>query len=63
MATAVCPECGSRVEVRGSPKRGQRVRCGDCRTELKVSGLGPLELTWADEYLEEEEEDDDGSDG
>jgi len=62
MATAMCPECGSNVEVRGIPKRGQRVRCGDCRTELKVSALKPLDLTWADEYFEEGEQDHDDGD-
>ena len=61
MATAVCPECGSSVNVRGIPTLGQRVRCSDCRTQLRVIALQPLDLTWADEYFEEEkEEDDDG---
>ena len=58
MATAACPECGSRVEVQGSPTRGQRVRCSDCGTTLRVINLEPLDLTWTEDYWEEEEEDD-----
>lgn len=58
MATAVCPECGSNVNVRGIPERGQRLRCRECGTELRVIGLEPLELNWADEDWQEEEEDD-----
>ena len=59
MATALCPECGSNVNVRGIPTRGQRVRCPDCGTELKVIGLEPLELNWADEEDWEEEQEED----
>jgi len=59
MATPMCPECGSSVNVRGIPTLGQRLRCPDCRTELRVIGLQPLHLGWADEYREEEEEEDD----
>jgi len=56
MATALCPECGSVVNIRGIPTLGQRARCRDCDTELTVGGLEPLELGWADEEDWEEEE-------
>jgi len=62
MPTAQCPECGTTVNVSGTPKRGQSVRCGDCRTQLRVISLDPLNLTWADEYVEEGEQDDDDGD-
>ncbi|HUV94306.1 MAG TPA: lysine biosynthesis protein LysW [Anaerolineae bacterium] len=56
MAAALCPECGSGVSVRGIPTLGQRLRCRECGTELRVIGLEPLEFNWADEEDREEED-------
>jgi lysine biosynthesis protein LysW len=58
-ASAVCPDCGAGVVLRGALWIGQEVICPHCDIELEVVETDPLELDWPydDEWEEEEEED------
>lgn len=60
MPKAICPECGTMVNVGGNPYVGQQVTCPECDALLEVVSLNPLELDWAyedvDDYEYDEEE-------
>ena len=47
MTKVICPECDAKVVFSAAPKLGQRVRCGNCRTMLKVISLATFELEYA----------------
>lgn len=47
VAVAECPECEISIRFRRQMNLGQIVICPECDTELKVSQLYPLELSWA----------------
>lgn len=61
--TAVCPDCGEKITLRGSIHIGREVVCPNCDAELEVVETDPLELDWIGEdyeaYYDEEEEEDD----
>jgi hypothetical protein len=59
MATAICPSCGRKVLVGGSPRRGQRFNCSGCDTLLEVVEVDPVELDWP---FDDEEDDFDDED-
>jgi len=51
MATALCPECGSSVNLGAQPYEGQQVICAMCKAKLEVISLGHLELDWVYDTL------------
>jgi len=59
--TAVCPDCGEKITLRGSVHIGREVICPNCDAELEVVETDPLQLDWISEeyeaYYDEEEED------
>jgi len=56
VATASCPDCGRKIELRSHPRLGEEVICPHCDAELEVVDLDPLELDWA--YIEPADDDD-----
>jgi alpha-aminoadipate carrier protein LysW len=42
-----CPECDADVELSSAPKCGEIVRCPQCRAQLVIIGLRPIEFDWA----------------
>ena len=46
MGMALCPDCGQIVELE-EPELGQVLSCPNCRAQLEVLNLEPLELDWA----------------
>ena len=67
--SALCPDCGERVAIRGAVHVGQEITCPHCDAILEVVDTDPVELDWAyeddwdeDEYDEEEEDDDEDYD-
>lgn len=51
-----CPVCGARLVLSCDLVRGELLECDDCKTELEVVGLGPVELKETPEAEEEWEE-------
>ena len=39
-----CPECEYRLNLRGYPYLGQKVRCSRCEADLIVANLEPIDL-------------------
>ena len=39
-----CPECEYRLNLRGYPHLGQKVRCSRCEADLVVTSLEPIDL-------------------
>jgi alpha-aminoadipate carrier protein LysW len=61
VAITFCPECDFNLNLK-KPKLGQRVVCQNCRAQLRIVNLRPIELDWSEEeQIEEEEEEDWGS--
>ncbi|MDH5505621.1 MAG: lysine biosynthesis protein LysW [Anaerolineae bacterium] len=56
MQIANCPYCEAGVGLDSKPKMGQRVTCGNCKTELEVVWLDPVELDWPMDSFEDEDE-------
>ena len=46
MAKGYCIECDAALNLGKSPRKGQRVTCFKCGTELKVVSISPIELDW-----------------
>jgi hypothetical protein len=67
MSNGYCPECDGEVGFKGPPRKGHKVTCPSCGTELKVVQASPIELDWADgdweangfDPLDDGDEDDD----
>jgi len=55
MPYAVCPGCDENVYVSGTPRKGQKVYCNECESDLVVVDTDPLELDWP--YEDEDDED------
>jgi lysine biosynthesis protein LysW len=47
MAKGYCPECDVTINLGKSPRKGQRITCFKCGSQLEVVGLSPIELDWA----------------
>jgi lysine biosynthesis protein LysW len=47
VAKGYCPECDVSINLGKSPRKGQRITCFKCGSELEVVGLSPIELDWA----------------
>ncbi|HEY43272.1 MAG TPA: lysine biosynthesis protein LysW [Anaerolineae bacterium] len=47
MAKGYCPECDVTINLGKSPRKGQRISCFKCGSQLEVVGLSPIELDWA----------------
>ncbi|KPK88755.1 MAG: hypothetical protein AMJ88_18480 [Anaerolineae bacterium SM23_ 63] len=47
MAKGYCPECDVTINLGKSPRKGQRIICFKCGSQLEVVGLSPIELDWA----------------
>lgn len=56
MAITFCPECDYNLSLK-KPKLGQRIVCQNCRAQLRIVNLRPIELDWGEEEKTEEEED------
>ena len=50
---AVCPECGSDIQLGDKVEKGEIVQCADCGSDLEVIDVDPVVL----ELAPEEEED------
>ena len=37
-----CPVCSAQVSLSATPRMGEIVQCGECRSELEVVGVSPL---------------------
>ena len=55
MAITFCPECDYNISLK-KPKLGQRVVCQNCRVQLRVVNLRPIELDWGEEEVVDEED-------
>jgi len=53
MLTGLCPICDGEIQLDSDTMLGEIVECGDCGSELEVTGLNPLQL----EEAPQEEED------
>ena len=49
----VCPVCGAEVSLSDDVVKGELIECGDCGTELEVTGLDPVTLEEAPEAEED----------
>jgi alpha-aminoadipate carrier protein LysW len=59
MTTAECISCGNEIKFSAQPKMGVQVTCSECKAELEVVWLDPVELDWPfdeEDYYEEDEE-------
>jgi lysine biosynthesis protein LysW len=59
MISADCPACGAKVILGLKPRLGQRFLCKECKTEVEVVWLDPIELDWPYDDDEEYDEADD----
>jgi len=57
--SAICPDCGEKVPLKGKIMVGQLVICPKCEAELEVVETIPLELDFVYEDQEDEDEDED----
>lgn len=48
MAGGLCPKCAHKVDLGDDPEIGQRCQCADCRSDLVVVWLNPIELSIVD---------------
>ena len=53
MASAECPVCGADVELADDTERGELIECGDCGTDLEVTGIDPYSLQEAPQAEED----------
>lgn len=53
--TAICPDCGERIDLGSQPQEEQEVTCPECWASLKVVSLDPPTLSW-DTFEDEDEE-------
>ena len=51
-----CPECDANIFFNNAAFLGQKKVCPECREELEVIGLNPIELDW---YYDDADESDD----
>jgi alpha-aminoadipate/glutamate carrier protein LysW len=42
-----CPICGGTVNLGADTVQGELIACGDCGSELEVTGVDPFTLTGA----------------
>lgn len=54
MVMAVCPECGSEIDMGSHPCEGERIGCAECGAGLEVISVWPLELDWVYEQPDAE---------
>jgi lysine biosynthesis protein LysW len=54
---AFCPDCGGGIRVDPHVRLGQKLVCPHCDADLEVSGVEPLELDWADTWIEKDWDD------
>ncbi len=48
-----CPVCGAEIKFAEGTVLGELLECGDCGTELEVTGLDPAAVTEAPETEED----------
>jgi lysine biosynthesis protein LysW len=60
MAKAECPACENQINVGSNPRMGRRYTCPECRAELEIVWLEPVELDFV--YEDEDEDYDDYDD-
>ena len=46
MPTEFCPQCELPIRIGRRPRKGQRVSCPYCGTNLQVTEVFPLEFYW-----------------
>jgi hypothetical protein len=61
MATGLCIECDTTLNLGKSPHKGQKVTCFKCGAVLEVINLSPIELDWAldEDFLDDDDFDTD----
>ncbi len=59
MVNTECPSCGAHINLKLNPKMGQQVVCTDCKAELEVVWLEPVQLDWSYDIDDLEDEWDD----
>jgi len=57
-----CPECDADIIFNKAPYLGQKKVCPECRDDLEVVGLTPIELDWAYAYDDYDESSEYGND-
>ena len=57
-----CTECDANISFSKSPFLGQQKTCPECRSDLEVIGLSPIELDWAYDYDDDDYDDADYTD-
>ena len=58
---ASCPDCGERIQLKGTVQVGLQVTCPNCDAELEVIETDPVELDWVydgDGYDDEDQDED-----
>lgn len=59
MPTGTCPECEGSVQVATDDERGDIINCDECKTDLELVGLDPIQLdVYEEESLDEDDEED-----
>ena len=56
MASALCPNCETRVKINSKPRIGQIYICDSCDTELTLKRIHPPVLDWPEFFDDETEE-------
>jgi transposase-like protein len=46
MAKGYCPECNATLQVGKLPRKGQRISCFKCGSDLEITNISPIELDW-----------------
>ena len=57
IVTAVCPDCGEKIDLGPQLKVGLKVTCPECWAYLEIVNLDPLILSWDTFGLEDDEDD------
>jgi alpha-aminoadipate carrier protein LysW len=57
MDAGECISCGHQIPIKGETRMGMKVTCSQCKAELEVVWLDPIELDWPYEDDDDADED------